>query len=99
MDDLTPYDRATVNLWSRSYRELIEQSGCGPLVEAAVHGVLAGLRNSLDMQSLLATYEQKAAADFALIRSLVTEGLPEEMVWKVRDAAFHLRWLELTRAT
>ena len=97
VDDLTPYDRATVNLWSRSYREVVEQSGHGPLVEAALHGVLAGLRTSRDVQPLFVVYEANAAADFALIRSLVTEGLPEELVWKVRDAAFHLRWLELTR--
>lgn len=85
-------------MWSRSYRELVEQPGYGALVEAAVHGVLAGLRTARDVRSLFAAYEGNAAAEFALIRSLVTEGLPEEMVWKVRDAAFHLRWLELTRA-
>ena len=36
-------------------------------------------------------------ADFALIRSVLTEEPPEEMLWRLRDAAFHLRLLELTR--
>ena len=97
MDDLTPYDRATVNLWSRSYQELAEQPGYGALVEAAIHSVLAGLRTTRDVRSLFQGYEQNAAADFVLIRSLVSEGIAEELVWRVRDAAFHLRWLELTR--
>ena len=99
MEDLTPYDRATVNLWSRSYQEVMEQSELGPLIDAAVHGVLAGLRPSGDAQSLFATYEVNAAADSALIWSLVPKGISEELVWKVRDAAFHLRWLELTQPT
>lgn len=62
-----------------------------------MHSVLAGLRATRDVRSLFQGYEQNAAADFALIRSLVSEGIAEDLMWKVRDAAFHLRWLELTR--
>jgi len=96
LEHLSPYDRATVNLWARSYAELSRDPTHGPLIEAAVHAVLAGLRQYHQPPSLFAAYETNAAADFALIRSLVQDRLSDEMLWRVRDAAFHLRWVEFT---
>lgn len=95
VDDLSPYDRATIGLWSRSYQELSRQPGDGAVVEAAMHAILAGLRRYADAPSLFTAYEAEAAADFALIRSLLPDDFTEETLWRVRDAAFHLRWLEL----
>lgn len=96
LDDLSPYDRATVGLWSRSYQELTQQPADGALIEAAVHAVLAGLRRFGEARSLFAAYETDAAADFALMGSLLPDDLSEEVRWRVRDAAFYLRWRELT---
>jgi len=96
LEDLTPYDRATVALWSRSYHELIQQPEYDALVDAAVHAVLAGLRRFAQPSSLFAAYEAAAAADFALIRSLLPDQFVEELLWQVRDAAFHLHWVELS---
>jgi len=96
LEHLSPYDRATVNLWARSYAELSRHPAHGPLIEAAVHAVLAGLRQYHQPPSLFAAYETNVAADFALTRSLVQDRFSDEMLWKVRDAAFHLRWVEFT---
>jgi hypothetical protein len=95
LDDLSSYDRATVNLWARSVEELRRHAESGHLVEAAVHAVLAGLRRYTQPPALFHAYEDQAAADLALIRSLVEAPLSDELLWRVRDAAFHLRWLEL----
>jgi len=96
LEHLSPYDRATANLWARSYAELSRHPTHGPLIEAAVHAVLAGLRQYHQSPSLFAAYETNAAADFALIRSLLRGRPSDEMLWRMRDAAFHLRWIELT---
>ena len=77
--------------------------------ETAVHAVLTGLRRCADLPALFARYAADARADFALIDSLVP-ALPattrdaahgidgnHERRFQVRDAAFYLRWLELTR--
>ena len=95
LEGLNRYDRATVALWSRSHAKLARRSGQSCLAEAAVHAVLAGLRRCPEPAALFARYEADAAADFALIGSLL-RGEPEsEPFWRVRDAAFYLRWLEL----
>ncbi len=94
MDDLSPYDRATVNLWARSTEELWRHTDSGHLIEAAVHAVLAGLRRYTQPPALFHAYEDQAA-DLALIRSVVEAPLTDELLWRVRDTAFHLRWLEL----
>ena len=96
MDELSPYDRATVGLWRRSYTELTEQPEHRQLAEAGMHAVLARLRRWRDPHALFAAYEADTAADFALVRSLLPSDISEEMVWRVREAAFYLRWLELT---
>jgi hypothetical protein len=116
---LSAYDRATVGLWARSYREV--HGGAGPrpapapagqplpgyLAAAAVHALLVGLRRCAEPAALFALYADTAAtaADFALVDSLVPPAmadaadprhLNDERRWQVRDAAFHVRWLELT---
>lgn len=96
MEDLSPYNRSTVNLWSRSYREIINHLHYGHFVDAALHAVLTGLRQYPDPASLFSVYDAGAAADFALIDSLLPDERSDELRWKVRDAAFHLRWGELT---
>lgn len=99
MDDLSPYDRATIGLWQRGYRLLMSQVAQRHLAEAAVHAVLPGLRRQPDTASLFAEYETGAAVDLSLIGSVVPADFPEELRWTVRDAAFWLRWLEITGQT
>lgn len=96
VEDLSPYDRATVGLWARSHREILQGSGNAWATEAAAHAVLSRLRTCTERRQLFDRYETDAPADFALIRSVLNEEPPEEMLWLLRDAAFHLRWLELT---
>jgi hypothetical protein len=104
LDQLSRYDRATVGLWSRSHAELARPSGAGRdhdwLVEAAVHAVLAGLRGCGRPGDLLARYEADAAGDLALVGSLVNGAADAagDLPHRVREAAFHLRWRELTAA-
>lgn len=95
MEHLSRYDRATLGLWSRSHAQLAGSSGHVCLAQAATHAVLAGLRRCTALQALFARYEADAAADFALIGSLL-ERPSDELRWRVRDAAFYLRWRELT---
>jgi hypothetical protein len=98
LDRLSPYDRATVQLWARSYASLSRHTDSSHLVDAAVHAVLAGLREYSQPASLFTAYDAEAAADLALIRSLVVGERPDELLWTLRDAAFHLRWIELVGA-
>jgi hypothetical protein len=98
LHDLSPYDRATVQLWARSYVDLSRHPDSSHLMDAAVHAVLAGLRQYEQPALLFAAYEAEALADLALIRSLVVGERPDELLWTVRDAAFHLRWSELAGA-
>jgi hypothetical protein len=94
MDYLKPYDRATVGLWLRNHTQLTNETGNNVMVGAATHAVLAGLRRHPTPTALLASYGSDAAADLAMIESLVLEAL-SEACWRVRDSAFYLRWLEL----
>lgn len=94
LDNLKPYDRATVCLWRRGHTQLVRETSANCLVTAATHAVLAGLRRQTTPFELLACYGTDAAADLALIGSLLPEALAEAC-WRVRDAAFYLRWLEL----
>ena len=116
---LCEYDRATVALWEHSYRALrtgtdsadrrerqaVPLPAC--LATAAVHALLAGLRQCTGTAALFAAYEDgpAAAADFAVIDSVVPPACTDpadplrqndERRWLVRDAAFHIRWLEVT---
>ena len=98
MDDLSRYHRATVGLWRRSHADLLGERGDRCLRDAAVHAVLTGLRRHRDRRALLAAYEASPSADFGLIGSLLDGDERSERFWRVRDAAFHLRWCELTGA-
>ena len=96
MEPLNRYDRATVALWTKSYVELMQWTDQNHLIEAATHALLAGLRSSTFQRALLVRYESDAPADFALIGSLLPDGPSDELLWRVRDSAFYLRWHELT---
>ena len=94
MDHLKPYDRATVGLWLRGHTQFVREASGSCLVSAAIHAVLAGLSRQSTPAALLTCYGTDAAADLALIGSLLPDALAEAC-WRVRDAAFYLRWLEL----
>ena len=96
MEELSSYDRATIALWARSHRELAHEAARTWTIEAATHALLARLRAYADQRQLLTRYQGEAANDFALIRSVLPEEPSEEVTWRLRDAAFHLRWLELS---
>ena len=96
VEDLSPYDRATVGLWARSHEQILQGPNQAWATEAAAHALLARLRRIPDRRLLFARYESAAAADFALIRSVLPEEATEEIMWRVRDAAFYLRWIEIT---
>lgn len=96
MEHLSRYHRVTVGLWARSHAELAGRTGQTCLAEAAAHALLASLRRCAEPGLLLARYEAEAAADFALIGSLVDGRPSDELFWRVRDSAYHLRWGELT---
>ena len=90
------YHRATVALWARSHADLVRQARRAPLAEAAIHAVLGRLRCCAQPAALFACYEADTGADLALIASLVLGDPAAELLWRVRDAAYYLRWRELT---
>ena len=71
------------------------------LAQAAAHAVLPDLRRCATLADLLVRYEA-SAGDLALIHSLVPDAPAPDPVndpaWRVRDAAFYLRWQELSGA-
>lgn len=96
MEHLSRYHRVTIGLWARSYAELARPMKETCLVEVAVHAVLTGLRRCGEPGSLLSRYEDDTAADFALIGSLIAGQSGDTVFWQIREAAYHLRWRELT---
>ena len=104
VDDLTPERRVIVSLWRSSYRDLPRHPAGRALAEAAAHALLARLRQECaTADALWRHYEEGNAADFALIASLVpsppdarTPTEREQPFWTIREAAFWLRWQELT---
>lgn len=99
MEQLSRYDQVTVALWRRSSLALGRDGQDPCLRGAAVHALLARLRGVTAPRALLAAYEVTTAGDFALIASLLPGDVESELFWRVRDAAFHLRWCELTGAS
>lgn len=95
---LTPYDRATLGLWAHSHAEWANEPRKTCLAEVAVHVVLAHLRRCESPEGLFELYDSRLGADFALIGSLLTElKIPDdELLWRLRETAFYLRWAELT---
>jgi hypothetical protein len=93
---LSRYDQATHALWSRGHAALrAGPTPDEPMAQAAVHAMLAGLRTCHDGPTLFRRYELHAAADFALVGSLLPGSIETEQRWELRDAAFYLRWQEL----
>ncbi|MDE3076741.1 MAG: hypothetical protein KGJ86_15090 [Chloroflexota bacterium] len=93
---MSNYDRTTVGLWARSHAALEHQQEPGrPLAEAAAHALLAKLRDCSGVQPLFARYDADPAGDFSLIGSILPHYPRPELLWRIRDAAFHLCWLEL----
>jgi hypothetical protein len=90
------YHRATVALWARSHADLVRQARSTPLAEAAIHAVLGRLRCCANPAALFAWYEAGTGADLALIASVVLGDSAAALLWRVRDAAYYLRWRELT---
>ena len=95
MMELNRYDQTTVGMWGRGYAGLVARYGMHPLVHAAIAAVLAGLRRQHDAPALFRAYEDDTAPDYALISSLLPDEPTEHALIQVRDAAFHLRWLQL----
>ena len=93
--ELSRYDQATVGLWGRGYAQAFGHIRQRALAEAAVHAVLVSLRRH-DLPGLFRCYDGGTAADLALAGSLMPPDTPEETLWQLRDAAFYLRWLQLT---
>jgi hypothetical protein len=99
--ELNRYDRATVALWARGHADLAERQQENYLAGVAVHAVLARLRQWAPQEALFTSYERDPAADFALIQSLVglAHDSRSELLWRIRDAAFFLRWQEIDGTT
>ncbi len=98
---LLPGQRATLGLWRRGRRDLARGAGAeglGCLPEAAVHALLALLRPCATPTALFDWYDssEQDDADFALVGSLVPGDVTSPLWWQVRDAAYELRWRELT---
>lgn len=89
------YYRAVIGLWAISYARLMTGDAGGPLVDAAIHAVLAELRGCQDLAALLASYQAEGTAHLTLIRSLVPGGPGVELPWLILDSAYYLRWREL----
>lgn len=104
MDELTPGQRVIVSLWRDSHRTLERDPAGRAVAEAAAHALLARLRASCRATAdLWRHYEEGSDADFALIASLVpappaarTPSERERVLYPIREAAFWLRWRELT---
>ena len=95
-------------LWHMSHRSLQRvPAGTRPFAEAAVHALLATLRHNNDLDQLRRHYQATGPESVALIRSIMPYGLGNqpcgiltnadyEWYLVVEDAAFYLRYCELT---
>lgn len=91
-----PSDRTIVAEWSRG-RSALTVGGRGDWpVQIALHTLLARLRHQRDLPSLVGNYHASVVEDFAIIRAVIRVEPLADLVWDVRDAAFHRRWRELT---
>lgn len=104
MDELTPGRRVYLSLWRGSYRSLARHPSGRVVAEAAAHALLARLRESCPTTATLwRHHDEGIVADFELIASLIppppdaqTITEEERAFYSVREAAFWLRWRELT---
>ena len=93
--ELNRYDRATVGMWGQGYAAVVARYGANPFVDAAIAAVVGGLRTRTEAKTLFLAYEDDADPDYQLIASVLPEQPGENVLVQVRDAAFHVRWLQL----
>jgi hypothetical protein len=93
---LNRHQQLTLNTWRLAAAKLEHELDARTVLEqAAVHAVLAILRDVLNPLELFVRHSQ-AVPEFALIRSLVDERPREEdLAYDVLDTAFLRRWNEL----
>ena len=95
MESSNFYERATIQLWTRSQAAVVRYWGRAPLAEAAVHALLCRLRACASVADLSRRYDLEVPADLALVASLAPDGVDDQLLGQLRDAAFYLRWREL----
>ena len=93
--ELNAYDQVTVSMWGKGYAAAVARYGANPFVDAAIAAVVAGLRWHTEAKRLFQAYEDDADPDYQLIASVLPEQPGESVLVQVRDAAFHVRWLQL----
>jgi hypothetical protein len=95
MESSNFYERATIQLWTRSEAAVMRYWGRAPLAEAAVHALLCRLRACASVPDLSHRYDLEVPADLALVASLAPDGVDDQLLGQLRDAGFYLRWREL----
>ena len=58
--------------------------------------MLSGIRRKHDIAELFHCYDADTAAEVELVKSIMPDGTDERTLHDVRDAAFWIRWLQLT---
>ena len=93
---LNGYERETVGLWARADARLGRREAPAWPARAAAHVLLGRLRSLPDRAALFAHYQAGPVDDFELIHRLLPAAEPlDDVLWQIRDAAFHRRWREL----
>ncbi len=95
---LTRAQQLTLNTWpwaAVKLRRVLDPRAV--LEQAALHAVLASLRDLGDPLALFARHAE-AYPEFALITSLVPIERQAVLAYDILDTAFLLRWIELTVA-
>ena len=93
--ELNRYDQVTVSMWGKGYAAVVARYGVNALVETAIWAVVAGLRAHAVPRALFRAYNDDADPDYQLIDSVLPDRPGQEVLVQVRDAAFHIRWLQL----
>lgn len=95
-------------LWQTSHTSLQRApAGTRPFAEAAVHALLAMLRDTDEVRALQQRYQKGGPQSISLIRSVLPFGPGSEMIdplsdadyeWLLvlEDAAYYLRYCEIT---
>ena len=93
---LNRLQQLTLNVWRLSATRVSrEVAPDDVLAHAAVHAVLAVLRDTNEAMGLFARHDRRAE-EFALVASLVCPDRVRDSVHDLLDSSFLLRWLELT---
>ena len=93
--ELNRYDQVTVSMWGKGYAAVVARYGMNAFVDAAIAAVVAGLRHHGEARALFRAYDDDADPDYQLIDSVLPDRPGQEVLVQVRDAAFHIRWLQL----